>query len=472
MPIGNSSHTYELRRLQIVDIVGLSEGLDAKQPLIAAGTTNQFLSWDKTMQEVDWTYIANKPSLFPPSAHGHLAADLPSNVVYTDANGIINDWTVLGVSYVNTSPYPKLWYKVYSLTGAGRGDEDIEVLYNGDPNYFSGQCILRLKITRYEGESTNQLHVTVSPVSGWPSNGLVKVDGGEVWVASNRIWGSIKATLVQSHLNPGRSLFNTTPVSVEPNGIRIDGTFGIRTLDGDNQTIVAHPLMCGSAYVDGNHTINGNQTIEQSVNTAYTSPGNVSIPAGASVLIKNTANVNGGYAGISLGVANATSGDYQRYAYVGAVSKADEDYSADIVMGQRIAPSQYKESVRINQHSSILTRRNLGSAVNITITSETTQTIDLSSSAYAGKSRFILQPGSIVDCDVYFTGAVTGDEIFLEVGGTSDYQIAVAWRIDPSDGTWMRYAGRRWLHLICTGTAPYSTGNTWDIFGEHGLLNP
>ena len=71
VPIGNSSHTYELRRLQIVDIVGLSEGLDAKQPLIAAGTTNQFLSWDKTMRAVDWSYIANKPSLFPPSAHDH-----------------------------------------------------------------------------------------------------------------------------------------------------------------------------------------------------------------------------------------------------------------------------------------------------------------------------------------------------------------------------------------------------------------
>ena len=59
--------------------------LDIKQPLIAAGTTNQFLSWDKTMQEVDWTYIANKPSLFPPNTHSHLAADMPSNVVYTDS---------------------------------------------------------------------------------------------------------------------------------------------------------------------------------------------------------------------------------------------------------------------------------------------------------------------------------------------------------------------------------------------------
>jgi hypothetical protein len=125
-----------------------------------------------------------------------------------------------------------------------------------------------------------------------------------------------------------------------------------------------------------------------------------------------------------------------------------------------------------NSSRATLQRQNLGSAVNITITSETTQTIDLSSSAYAGKSRFILQPGAITDCDVYFTGAVTGDEIYLEVGGTSDYQIAVAWRIDPSDGTWMRYAGRRWLHLICTGTAPYSTANTWSIYGVHGLLNP
>lgn len=169
----------------------------------------------------------------------------------------LNDWTYIGVTHYNTSPYPKYWYNVYSLTGTGRGDEDIEVLYHGDANYYYGQCILRLKIVRYNGEPANQLHITVTPVSGWAANGLVKIDGGNVWVASSTIWGNIKARLVQSMYNPGRSLFGTTPTSTEPDGVRIDGTFGIRTFNGDAQVVMAHPLICSNAYVDGNQTITG-----------------------------------------------------------------------------------------------------------------------------------------------------------------------------------------------------------------------
>jgi hypothetical protein len=108
-----------------------------------------------------------------------------------------------------------------------------------------------LKITRFENEPANQLHVTITPISGWPSNALVKVDGGIVWVASNLRWGDIFGRLAQTRFNPGRVLFNTAYTQTEPAGVSIRGTFGVKTYDGDAQNVVLHDIDGASGNFTG-----------------------------------------------------------------------------------------------------------------------------------------------------------------------------------------------------------------------------
>ena len=60
----------------IADVTSLQTALDGKQSTISVGTTGQFYAWDKTMKAVDWTYVANKPSSFTPSAHSHLWSEI------------------------------------------------------------------------------------------------------------------------------------------------------------------------------------------------------------------------------------------------------------------------------------------------------------------------------------------------------------------------------------------------------------
>ena len=79
---------------------------------------------------------------------------------------------------------------------------------------------------------------------------------------------------------------------------------------------------------------------------------------------------------------------------------------------------------------------------------------------------------------MYFKNAIPGDEIFVKIvkSGSypSEYDMALGWNIDPGDGTWMRYATKRYFHLICEGTAKAGdiTANTWWIAGVHGLYQP
>ena len=197
--------------------------------------------------------------------------------------GLINDWVYLGTTHNPSSPYETRWYRVYELTGTGGADEDIELRVRGDVNYYYGSCIVRLKITRYQDEPANQLHVTITPISGWPSNALVKVDGGIVWVASNVKWGDIYGRLVQSRYNPGRVLFNTTYTQTEPAGVSIRGTFGVKTYNGDAQYVVFHDI-------DG---ANGNFTGQVSTNSALIGKTTASPGGGYKLEVEGNTLVNG-----------------------------------------------------------------------------------------------------------------------------------------------------------------------------------
>jgi hypothetical protein len=341
----------DLPSLSISKITGLQTVLNNKQSTIFAGSEGQFYAWDKTMKAVDWTYVANKPSLFTPSSHGLVSsahsvsgltaghflkalsattygfaaitwsdiASKPSTftpsahthpwseitgkpstyapaahtlVSHSDWStyfdqalkttstptfasinisngGLINDWAHLGTTNNPSSPYAKRWYKAYELTGTSNADEDIELRVRGDVNYYYGSCIVRLKITRYSGDPANQLHVTITPISGWPSNALVKVDGGIVWVASNLIWGNIYGRFVQSIYNPGRVLFNTTYTETTPAGVSINGTFGVKTYNGDAQNVVFHDIDGANGNFTGQVNANNIDNTGFLQNTGY-----------------------------------------------------------------------------------------------------------------------------------------------------------------------------------------------------------
>jgi len=184
--------------------------------------------------------------------------------------GFINDWAYLGTTHNPSSPYETRWYKAYELTGTGGADEDIELRVLGDANYYYGACIVRLKITRYYGEPANQLHVTITPISGWPSNALVKVDGGIIWVASNLKRGDIYGRLVQSRYDPGRVLFNTTYRQTEPAGVSINGTFGVKTYNGDTQNVVLHNVDGANGNFTGQVNTNNINNTGFLQNTGYT----------------------------------------------------------------------------------------------------------------------------------------------------------------------------------------------------------
>jgi hypothetical protein len=232
-----------------------------------------------------WSEITDKPSTFAPASHTlvshsdwstyfNQALKTTSTPTFASINisngGLINDWAYLGKTESSSSPYKKCWYKAYELTGTGSADEDIELRIMGDVNYYYGSCIVRLKIRRYGGEPANQLHVTITPISGWPSNALVKVDGGIVWVASNLLWGDIYGRLVQSRFNPGRVLFNTTPTETEPAGVSINGTFGVKTYDGDTQNVVFHNVDGANGNFTGQVNANNINNTGFLQNTGYT----------------------------------------------------------------------------------------------------------------------------------------------------------------------------------------------------------
>ncbi len=182
--------------------------------------------------------------------------------IYIPNGGVINDWTMLGVTNQQSSPYDLYWYKAYELTGTGRADEDIELRVHGDVSYYYGHCIVRLKMTRYSGEPANQLHVTVTPVSGWPSNALIKINGGTVWVASAVKWGDIYGRLAQSRYNPGRNLFSTAFVTATPAGTDLNGTFGVKNWDGDAQVVRYHNIDGANGVFTGNIIVGSTLTSE------------------------------------------------------------------------------------------------------------------------------------------------------------------------------------------------------------------
>jgi len=131
--------------------------------------------------------------------------------------------------------------------------------------------------------------------------------------------------------------------------------------------------------------------------------------------------------------------------------------------------------IGISGNRVVMSRRNVGGAATINITTDP-QIIDLND--YPGVSRFYITTNMTGGVDVYLKNAIPGDEIFLKIVSAdpypSEYDIALGWNIDPGDGTWMRYATKRYFHLICEGTATADgiTANTWWIAGEHGLYNP
>ena len=56
------------------EVTGLPAALSAKESVIASGTVTQWWRGDKTWQSLpvtDWTAVANKPTTFTPSVHGH-----------------------------------------------------------------------------------------------------------------------------------------------------------------------------------------------------------------------------------------------------------------------------------------------------------------------------------------------------------------------------------------------------------------
>jgi hypothetical protein len=122
-----------------------------------------------------------------------------------------------------------------------------------------------------------------------------------------------------------------------------------------------------------------------------------------------------------------------------------------------------------------MSRRNVGGAAIINITTNP-QIIDLND--YPRVSRFDITTSMAGAPIVYFKNAIPGDEIFVKIVKSgpypSEYDMALGWNIDPGDGTWMRYATKRYFHLICEGTATAGgiTANTWWIAGVHGLYQP
>lgn len=171
--------------------------------------------------------------------------------LHLGSQGYINNWTSLG-STQGANPYPKRWYKVYELTGTGTGEEVIQMDVAGDPNASGGNTVVNLQISRHESEAAGKLHVAVTPVSGFAGNAMISIDGGDVWVGSNVIWGSISGRILKSRYNPGRNLFSGTYLDATPPGTRIDATSGIVMYDSDASVAYYHDSKAGNGYFSGN----------------------------------------------------------------------------------------------------------------------------------------------------------------------------------------------------------------------------
>jgi len=81
--------------------------LDAeKQPLIQAGSANQFFAWDKTWRLVDWSYIANKPTTFNAGQlqGRNVASTAPSDGQVLAWNAASSQWQPTTVSGGGSQP--------------------------------------------------------------------------------------------------------------------------------------------------------------------------------------------------------------------------------------------------------------------------------------------------------------------------------------------------------------------------------
>ena len=132
----------------------------------------------------DWASITNKPIVFPPSAHSHLAADLPASLLYQAGNlsglaslptarsnlglGSGDSPTFAGITLtgVNSIQIPNGGTIVGSgPAGFSIGDSNDYVVFGAATNYITGSTIIRGPISNDSGNVVINADVTASRIA-------------------------------------------------------------------------------------------------------------------------------------------------------------------------------------------------------------------------------------------------------------------------------------------------------------------
>lgn len=187
----------------------------------------------------------------------------PTSVTYTD-------WSFLGYTYENVSPYNLSYYKLVQVNASNARYESIlEVSVQGDENYFQMQVTYRIRVDKYDGTSSRFDGLEVQCISGNPKAATFYVYNNALWIRSNFNFGEIYYRIV-ANFYPGSATAPSPLVggtfgqtTTAPTGyLASTSTFGLKC-DFDHNTFYRLPY----TDVTGNVLVNGNVIIGKASQT-------------------------------------------------------------------------------------------------------------------------------------------------------------------------------------------------------------
>lgn len=467
-----------------------------------------------------WSGITDKPSTFTPSSHNHAWGDItgkPSTFAPA-AHGLVSSTHT--VSGLTTGHVMK------ALSATSFGFEALTPSEIGAPAIGPERSLSITTAgwvtiaTCATGRAYGEFHV-YDPTSGRhnftkiiasTSYGVnsVSVIGGNrystrtiahvrvLYNTSDRTYGGAKLQVycenptftlyvkqfLSQEFTSWKSWNNVTPVAEgTPTGWAQDDSTYLQDITNPNYSFTGNVFSGKGLLLSGNATISGNTAFGK---TTFVGGNRIEVAGGALIEGKltgrNALEIWGhSYLGNNLNVGGLLSfmydGNYVTFAGRNVSNTVDLLNIAKINDMNVFERGFYVNDGNISIYGNRvnMSRRNVGGAAIINITTNP-QIIDLND--YPRTSRFDITTSMADAPEVYFKNAIPGDEIFVKIVKSgpyaSEYGMVLGWNIDPHDGTWMRYATKRYFHLICEGTATASgiTANTWWIAGVHGLYQP